>query len=96
MGMFDRLYDENGAEWQTKALGRSLCDWNVGDALNIPFDCMVEVIGYSSSYRWAYAEVRGKVFRGIREEHAGLPVIPYGGLLARYSNPASDPGPDEV
>ena len=47
MAMFDRLYDEHDREWQTKAFGRTLHAYRVGDPIlaNIPAACQVEVLG---------------------------------------------------
>jgi hypothetical protein len=33
MGMFDSFYDAQDNDWQTKAFGRSLAQWSIGDAI---------------------------------------------------------------
>lgn len=89
MGMFDRVMDERGAEWQTKAFDRALHAWVVGAHHPVAFDCQFEVIGWSTTRDgadWAFATVRSGVLTEVtRERDESLPLIPYGGLTARHS-----------
>lgn len=50
MGMFDRMYDADGNEWQTKAFGRALDEWHIGDTIptevaDFQVECMAEIDG---------------------------------------------------
>lgn len=81
MGMFDRIYDERGREWQTKALGRALVSWRVGDVILPSFDCQVEVIGGRGvEGRSGLATIRSGVVTDVpARRDPALRVLAYGG-----------------
>lgn len=57
MGMFDSLYDDRGREWQTKALGRGMSRFSIGDRLPGMTDSyQLEVIGRGAGYWFATVE----------------------------------------
>lgn len=97
MGMFDSFYDEHRNEWQTKALGRSLARWRIGDEMPVTFDCQMEGIGrdHPGVPEVAYATVRQGVLVAVgKVRDEGLPLIPYGGLGAKlYSDWMKESGP---
>lgn len=82
MGMFDRMYDADGNEWQTKAFGRTLDEWSVGD--NIPtevpdfqVECMAEIDG---EFVHSFATVLDcKLAELPAERQPALTLISYGG-----------------
>lgn len=82
MGMFDSLYGADGTEWQTKALGRSLKRYEVGDNVDgPPIDYQMEVIGgrlTDAGSRWAFATIRsGRLEQVPTDRDASLPVCAY-------------------
>lgn len=92
MGMFDRMMDPQGVEWQTKAFLRSLDCWSIGDEVPsgfpVEFDCQVEVVGGPriDSALWSFATIRGgRLVEVPSRRDPALPVIPYGGLGAMRS-----------
>ncbi len=87
MGMFDRIYDDRGREWQTKALGRALRSWRVGDTMPLPFNGQVEVVGGAGAEdRWGLATIRAGVLVEVpARRDPGLPVTAYGGLWCARS-----------
>jgi hypothetical protein len=85
MGMFDSFYDAQGREWQTKALGKSLHRWGIGDPVPLNFDCQIEAIGGrdASGVRVMLATIKGGALTHVgRTRDETLPLIPYGGLGA--------------
>lgn len=87
MGMFDSFYDAEGGEWQTKALGRVLSRWDIGDPVQVPFDCQMEALGeVDGEFVYGLATIREGVLRQVpaARDHT-LPLIPYGGLGATYA-----------
>ena len=85
MGMFDSFYDAQGREWQTKALGRSLHRWEIGDAVPVQFDCQLEAIGRhdATGVRVMLATIKsGQLTHVGATRDESLPLIPYGGLGA--------------
>lgn len=85
MGMFDSLYDSDNNEWQTKAFGCALTEYNIGDRLPaLPADFQVEVFGGPSGQasRDAYATIRGGVLIAVPvERDASLPLMDYYGRV---------------
>jgi hypothetical protein len=92
MGMFDRIYDATGREWQTKAFDCNLDTWVIGDTITA--DCaasyQVEVISSDgSSFRGDFrlteslATVRDNVVVAVPDDRdPSLPLVAYsGGLL---------------
>lgn len=85
MGMFDSFYGKNNDEWQTKALGRSLDRWDIGDPVPVPFDCQMEGIGDGPGWQVGFATIRGGLLIEVpAERDESLPLIPYAGLGAPY------------
>jgi hypothetical protein len=81
MGMFDSMYDAEGHEWQTKALGRALNCWNIGDQVpsEVP-DFQVEVGRFPDPWIDAIATVRGGVLTAVPDRrHPELILIDYVG-----------------
>lgn len=81
MGMFDSFYGARGDEWQTKALGRGLRRYNVGDEVRSPVpDCQFKVIGGRGPYPWRFATVRGGRLEAVPvDRDETLPLIDYAG-----------------
>jgi len=84
MGMFDSLYGANGADWQTKALGRQLRRYEVGSAIpGPPVDYQLEVLGGhtdAAASGWAYATVRDGVLSELPVgRDPGLALLSYAG-----------------
>jgi len=83
MGMFDRILDANGVEWQTKAFGRTLKTYRVGDKLPAaPFTYQVEILGGNRhlDYVDSYATIRGGALASINDKRdEALPLLNYGG-----------------
>ena len=90
LGMFDRLIDAQGREWQTKAFGRNLDVFTVGEPIEfvarppiIPTVSIhqVEVLGGDEPpYRYSFATIRDGVLESVdvpRDEH--LPLLHYTG-----------------
>jgi len=82
MGMFDSMYDEGGDEWQTKAFGRTLRRWGIGDRIEGPVDgdWQVEVFGgpIGQPARAAYATIRDGHLDAVGvERDAALPLVDY-------------------
>lgn len=87
MGMFDRFYDGKGREWQTKAYGRNLDSYEVGDPVNSPpIPYQVEVFGgrtNDAEPRDAFATVRhGRLASVPDERDESLPLLGYTGVWA--------------
>ncbi len=78
MGMFDSMIASDGSDWQTKALGRGLHRYNIGDKVPVPVrDCQLEVLG-DSGMRWA--TVRGGALAAVPQlRDPNLPGIRYTG-----------------
>lgn len=82
MGMFDSFYGERGDEWQTKALGRTLRRYNVGDDVGSDIrDCQFKVIGDTrTGYEWRFATVRGGRLEAVPvDRDESMPLIDYAG-----------------
>ena len=97
MGMFDSFYDENGDEWQTKAMDCNLDVYDIGDRLTEPpGDFQMEVIGgpLESGCEWAWVTVRGGVVAevGVKRDPS-LMAIGYSG--GPFISPA-DGGPADA
>lgn len=89
MGMFDSLYDKDGLEYQTKALGRVLDRYQVGDAIELDQrDDLRDVVDYQMKLlgdgKTICATVTNKRLTAIpasRDE--SLPLLDYfGGWLS--------------
>lgn len=83
MGMFDSFYGADGSEWQTKALGRSLDRWDIGDTVpGPPIDYQAEVIGgvsRSEASRWSFVTIRSGLLASVDDERdPALPLLLYG------------------
>ena len=83
MGMFDSLYDEDGTEWQTKALKRVLAQYNIGDVIysDFPVTYQVEVLGGGVG---GFVYSHATIFNGVLAEvdvprDPLLPFINYSG-----------------
>jgi hypothetical protein len=87
MGMFDRLYDERGHDWQTKAFDRNLDRYSIGDPIPCEWGVstfQVEVLGDPEPHVFVYsfATVRGGVLTSVNDERdPSLPLLTYGGGL---------------
>lgn len=85
MGMFDRLYDDGSNEWQTKAFGRLLHSYRIGDRLPcLPTVFQVEIMGGpivdGARSRDSYATVRDGVLASVDDPRdKGLPLLDYYG-----------------
>jgi hypothetical protein len=80
--MFDRIYDAKGEEWQTKAFGRTLKSYNLGDAMPVPFTFQVEVLGgdHHLNYVDSFATVRDGYLTAVPDQRdETLPLLNYGG-----------------
>lgn len=80
MGMFDSFYDKDNVEWQTKAFGRSLDRWDIGDQIpGPPIDYQAEVIGGPNhGCIWKYATIRGGALASAGDERdLTLPLCLY-------------------
>jgi hypothetical protein len=81
MGMFDSFYDAKGIEWQTKALGRSLDRFDIGDYVpGPPIDYQAEVIGGPLTERgqWKFATIRGGYLASAGDDRdESLPLMEY-------------------
>lgn len=83
MGMFDSFYGADGSEWQTKALGRSLDRWDIGDPVpGPPIDYQAEVIGgprMPGNAGWSFVTIRSGVLSSVNDERdPKLPLLLYG------------------
>lgn len=83
MGMFDSFYGADGSEWQTKALGRSLERWDIGDAVpGPPIDYQAEVIGgprMRDHGEWSFVTIRSGVLSSVNDKRdPRLPLLLYG------------------
>ena len=83
MGMFDSFYDQNGDEWQTKAMDCNLDVYDIGDRLTEPpGDFQMEVIGPcgNGGSAWAWVTIREGVVAEVGvERDPSLVAIGYGG-----------------
>lgn len=92
MGMFDSLYDTHGNEWQTKALGRALDRFEVGDP--VPFSiaaCQIEVLGgrHLDASMDAFATIRKGILIAVpAERDPSLPLYDYSGDPKDDSEPS--------
>lgn len=72
MGMFDSFRDDKGGEWQTKAMGRNLDSFRVGEPIpGPPLDYQMEVIG--GPYRhtvgeWTFVTIRDGLLAKVPAE----------------------------
>lgn len=83
MGMFDSFYGEDGSEWQTKALGRTLERWDIGEAIpGPPIDYQAEVIGGPrgrATADWSFVTIRDGVLASVNDKRdPTLPLLLYG------------------
>jgi len=89
MGMFDTLYDKNGEGWQTKAYGRQLAGFEIGDKLPdldplTETSYQVSVLGGGDDFIYSLATVRHGVLVAVPDERRPeLPEMDYSG---RYVN----------
>ncbi len=95
MGMFDSFYDAKGNEWQTKAFGRSLRRWGLGDEIPgaAPIDFQVEVFGgprYGSSEDALATLSEGRVVAVPDQRHYGLPLLDYNGAWKKQARSSSE------
>ena len=84
MGMFDSLYDAEGNEWQTKAFGRTLHRYEVGDEITKapPIAYQIIVLGpcASDDSDYAWATIRdGRIEAVPVERDLTLPHTNYSG-----------------
>lgn len=82
MGMFDSMIDARGREWQTKAFGRTLERWRIGDRVPADdADFQAKVIGDEAfGYEYALVTVRGGVLTEVpAERDPQLLLVDYGG-----------------
>ena len=83
MGMFDRLLDTNGTEWQTKAFGRTLESYRIGDLVTGgPFNYQVEILGgdHHLNYVDSYATIRDGVLESVNDPRDETqPLLDYSG-----------------
>ena len=87
MGMFDRIYDERGNEWQTKAFACNLDSYQLGDKMPAPLDYQVGVLGGGPvNYVDSFAIVRGGYLAAVPSERdETLPLLTYGGFWTATS-----------
>lgn len=88
MGMFDSFMNRRGIEWQTKAFGRSLERWQIGDEIpSAPFDHQVEVIGGYPEFKESvdsYATIRGQRLHSVPgPRNESLPLLGFNGTWAK-------------
>ena len=86
MGMFDTMFDAKHNDWQTKAFGRSLEQWSVGDVIpgSHPLPFQVEVLGSDieddGDFVESFATVRGSVLAEVpAERDDSLPLLGFNG-----------------
>lgn len=88
MGMFDSLYDVDGDEWQTKAFGCSLAQYNIGQIIDEHVDgdlttYQVSVFGEPGCKGFfvdSFATVIDQRLVVVpAERDRALPLIDYGG-----------------
>lgn len=95
MGMFDSFYGADGSEWQTKALGRSLDRWEIGDSVpGPPIDYQAEVIGgrgTSERGHWSFVTMRAGKLASVNDvRDPALPLLLYGREWEPATEGASD------
>lgn len=81
MGMFDSFYDANGDEWQTKAYGNALVNYDIGDEIpeGPPFTYQVRVLGDPED-GYGLATIRdGRLAEVPAERDLALPLLDYHG-----------------
>lgn len=90
MGMFNRLYDEEGNEWQTKAFDCSLADYRIGE--EVVFDAssyQVEILGGPDNdpFQDSYATVKNGYIASVNDarDHR-LPLVGYDGMWVNARN----------
>jgi len=97
MGMFDSFLDAAGNEWQTKALGRSLTRYKIGDAVNAPpLDHQMQILGGPSNKtdRHSFATIRnGRLAEVPAERDEALPMVDYFGNWVAESMSRQFTGP---
>ena len=92
MGMFDTLYDKNGEGWQTKAFGRQLADFEIGDRLPdldplTETSYQVAVLGGRDDFIESLATVRDGVLVEVPDvRRPELPLMDYVGGYATEGN----------
>lgn len=91
MGMFDSMYDDQNNEWQTKAFGRQLDRFHVGDAVPHPSGIawpappayQISVFGGApvhEAQKDGYATIRKGDLAAVPDERDdSLPLIDYHG-----------------
>jgi hypothetical protein len=93
MGMFDSMIDARGNEWQTKAFGRTLERWHLGDPVEADDpDFQVKVLGdLKDGIGYAFATVRRHVLTEVpAERDRRLPLIDYSGGYLELPELTSD------
>jgi len=89
--MFDSMYDARGREWQTKAFGRSLHSWRIGDTIEseVP-SFQAKVLGSMEGQSgFTLATVRDSTLVQLpAPRDPSLPLIDYGGGLLDTGQPA--------
>jgi hypothetical protein len=91
MGMFDRLYDAQNGEWQTKAYARTLERYDVGDKIDAPAESyQVEVLGeIEGNFEFSFATVRFGILVAVpAERDYTLPRRNYSGHTVDDSDEA--------
>lgn len=82
MGMFDRIYDERGAEWQTKAFDCALDDYRIGDRVHAAAsDYQVAILGEEGGeFIDALATIRDGILVAVNDlRDNSLPLLNYHG-----------------
>jgi hypothetical protein len=72
VGMFDSFRDDKGGEWQTKAMGRNLDSFRVGEPVpGPPLDYQMEVIGGPRDRQvgdWTFVTIRDGMLAEVPAE----------------------------
>ena len=83
MGMFDSLRDSKGNDWQTKAFGRTLETYEIGDSLTAArINCQVEILGgdHHLNYVDSYATISAGHLASVNDPRdETLPLLDYSG-----------------
>jgi hypothetical protein len=81
MGMYDSFYDAHGGDWQTKALGKALDRYDIGDPVpGPPIDYQAKVLGGLRHVpsQWSYVTIRnGRVVSVPSARDHSLPLLDY-------------------
>ncbi|WP_336698160.1 hypothetical protein [Curtobacterium sp. USHLN213] len=99
MGMFDSMIDADGREWQTKAFGRALERWRVGDQVPADdSDFQARVLGDEAfGYKYALATVRDGVLTEVPAERDPLLLlVDYQGGYLESPAPMNAPTPEQM